>query len=194
MIEEYIKQHPNNGKVIIYTEAYLQMRHTLMEQIATIENATKGTLLSNDADINQRLLPSLKRSLKGLQKRFERGNCRVDARICAQYLLDMEREMITKPQQWCKHYKGTTESNDNDVATIEYYERVWVERWNTRENENYTIDMIAEFVCYGLLWFSDHDNTPISLKALLFNRYCHWNQSDVDGFKQWYNRVYLQKI
>ena len=71
-IAEYIKQHPNTGKVIVYTEAYLQMRHTLMEQIATIENNIKDTLLSNDVDIRQKLLPSLKRTLRGLDKRLDR--------------------------------------------------------------------------------------------------------------------------
>ena len=63
-IAEYIKQHPNSGKVIVYTETYLQMRYTLMEQIATIEYNIKDTLLNNDADIRQKLLPSLKRTLK----------------------------------------------------------------------------------------------------------------------------------
>lgn len=45
-IAKYIKQHPKTGKVIVYTEAYLQMRYTLMEQIATIENNIKDTLLN----------------------------------------------------------------------------------------------------------------------------------------------------
>lgn len=60
MIHEYIKQHPNMGKMIVYTEAYLQMRYTLMEQVATIENSINGTILNNDGDIRRKLLPSLK--------------------------------------------------------------------------------------------------------------------------------------
>ena len=44
-----------------------------MEQIATIENTIKGTLLSKDRDIRQKLLPSLKRTLKGLDRRFLRA-------------------------------------------------------------------------------------------------------------------------
>ena len=90
MIHEYIKQHPNNGKVIVYTEAYLQMRHTLMEQIATIENSIKGTVLSNDVGIRRKLLPSLKRTLKGLDRRFLCAGGFQDPVYCARLILDFE--------------------------------------------------------------------------------------------------------
>ena len=102
-IAEYIKQHPNTGKVIVYTEAYLQMRHTLIEQIATIENNIKDTLLSNDVDIRQKLLPSLKRTLRGLDKRFLRAGGMQDPVYCARLIAEFEREQIKEPLQYCRY-------------------------------------------------------------------------------------------
>ena len=105
-IPGYIKQHPNTGKVIVYTEAYLQMRHTLIEQIATIENNIKDTLLSNDVDIRQKLLPSLKRTLRGLDKRFLRAGGMQDPVYCARLIAEFEREQIKEPLQYCRYYTG----------------------------------------------------------------------------------------
>ena len=37
------------------------------------------------------------------------------------------------------------------------------------------------------------DGVPISIKALLWNRYMHWggNPNDLYGFRGWYKREYL---
>jgi len=51
MIRELIKQDPNIGKVFIYTEAYVQMSLTVIEQINFIEKATKHTLLAGDPNV-----------------------------------------------------------------------------------------------------------------------------------------------
>ena len=100
-IAEYLKQNPNTmGKAIIYTEAYLQMRYTLMKQIANIENSIDGTLLSSDAEIKQKLLPSLKRTLKGLNRRF----LRADPIHCASQIVKFEREQIKDPLRHCLYY------------------------------------------------------------------------------------------
>lgn len=190
MIAEYIQQHPNNGKVIVYTEAYLQMRLTLMQQIATIENAIQGTLLSNDVDIKQRLLPSLKRQLKGLQNQFEKKWSRVNVESCAHFILDGERELITEPLLCCRYYDGKAIAEDENALYAEY-EMFWTEwRQPNSDSYSYMADIIVEYLYYGLMWFADHDKAPLSLKALLFNRYCHWNYGGVDGFKNWYNNTY----
>jgi effector-binding domain-containing protein len=126
MIKEYIKKHPNNGKQIIYTEAYLEMRRVLMEQISYIEDNTKGTMLSNDTDIHESLLPGLKRSLNGLRERFEEGGMTIDVKCCAQYILDMEREQITDPLKCCRYYNGQ-DLPDNKDALFAGYEKRWME-------------------------------------------------------------------
>lgn len=190
-IAEYIKQHPNTGKVIVYTEAYLQMRHTLIEQISTIENNIKDTLLSNDVDIRQKLLPSLKRTLRGLDKRFLRAGGMQDPVYCARLIAEFEREQIKEPLQYCRYYTGNDNKAESEQIGVLYdYERIWVQFILKGGDEPNFVRMIAEYMYYGLLWFNEHDKAPISLKALFFNRYCHWNYGGADEFKYWYNNTY----
>ena len=196
MIKEYIKKQPNNGKLIIYTEAYLQMRRCIMEQISSIENAKEGTLLSNDEDVRKRLLPGLKRMLKGLQKRFEKGGMNIDVKCCAQYILDMEQEQITDPLKCCRYYTHQDLSDNNDALFADYEKR-WIE-WNSLSSEkrdhNYMVELVSDYMCYGLLRFDEYDKAPISLKALLFNRFCHWDYvSSPDAFKEWFHCYYCKK-
>lgn len=184
MFEKYVQQHPNNAKVIVFTEAYLQMRLALMKQVFSIENMTKDSILSGDADIKKQLLPKLKRALKGLEDRFKKAGYSGDVALCAQYIMDMEKEYITTPAQRCKYYNG----NNDDTSILASYEQVWLKNC---EDEG-SLNNIIEYIYYGLMRFAEDDNTPISLKAMLFNRYCHWVRADVDGFKQWYNEFYVR--
>ena len=196
MLEEYIKKHPNNGKQIIYTEAYLEIRRVLMERIWTIENATKGTLLSNEADIHERLLPDLKRSLDGLQKRFEEGGMTIDVKCCAQYILDMEREQIMDPLKCCRYFNGQVLPDNNDAIFADYEKR-WLE-WRVSSQDQdyeYMVEVISEYMCYGLLRFNEFDKAPVSLKALLYNRFCHWDySSNPDLFKEWFHNYYCKGL
>lgn len=186
-ITDYIKQHPNMGKVIVYTEAYLQMRHTLMEQIATIENNIKDTLLSNDADIRRKLLPSLKRTLRGLDRRFLRAGGMQDPVYCARLIAEFEREQIKEPLQYCRYYTGNDNKAESEQIGVLYdYERIWVQFILKGGDERDFVRMIAEYMCYGLAHFPEYGNTPISLMAILFNRFSHWEQADTESFKQWY--------
>ena len=50
--------------------------------------------------------------------------------------------------------------------------------------------MLEYYIRAGLSTFQMFDNTPITLKALLFNRYSHWTMGDIDGFKEWYLTAY----
>ena len=183
MFEKYFQEHPNNAKVIVFTEAYFQMRFALMKQIFSIEDMTKGNILSTDIDIKKHLLPKLKRTLKGLKGRFEKAGNSVDAILCAQYIVDMESEYIANPVQLCKYYNRS----NSDTSLFASYEHIWLEK-SKNDNLNYVI----EYIHNGLMRFAEYDNTPISLKALLFNRYGHWVGGDVDGFKQWYNEFYIR--
>lgn len=196
MIHEYIKQHPNNGKQIILTDYFYQRCNYLLHQIATIENATKDTLLSGDWDIKKRVLPNLKRSLKRLKNSFEKGGLRIDTKCCAQYILDMESEQITDPLQCCRYYNGQQIADDENAVFAEYEMR-WMEwRCSTREDDySLLLSSVADYISSGLMMFDEYDNTPISLKALLFNRWCHWGggwSGDNNGFKKWYYNNYCK--
>lgn len=105
--------------------------------------------------------------------------------------------MIEDPLQCCRYYNGEKENpfedKDQNNAMLWFYERCWMEQRNLAlDNDNYRFlfDMVKEYMYYGLMMFADHDKAPVTLKSLLFNRYCHWNYADVDEFKYWYNNTY----
>lgn len=193
MIHEYIKQHPNNGKQIILTDYYYQRRNNIIQQIATIENATKDTLLSGDWDIKKRLLPNLKRSLKRLQNHYGKGEMGINAKCCAQYILDMESEEILDPLQYCRYYDGQTDTQGENVHYLAGYEKGWCEFQRTKNHYGFYVDIITVYICDGLMMFADFDKAPISLKALLYSRYCNWDYGGADEFKYWYSNTYSKE-
>lgn len=101
--------------------------------------------------------------------------------------------------QFCRYYKGEEENpyKDGDKAYLWDYERVWVkETLASYKNEDVSFfsPMLDEYLACGLREFEQMDDTPVTLKALLFNRYCHWNGLPMvdcaKSFKRWYNEFY----
>jgi len=87
---------------------------------------------------------------------------------------------------FCRYYKGEErnpyEGTQNEIYwRCEYY---WVAlTMNSADFSN----MIHAYLQAGLMDFGLNDGTSDTLKALLFNRYCQYNEmADVDGFKKWY--------
>lgn len=92
----------------------------------------------------------------------------------------------------CKFYKGGDanpyEGKDQDKSMFWCYEMFWCGM-----SEQESTEQVREYAAYGLSDFNKDDGTPISLKALLFNRYCHWcggYGNDAEGFKAWYIKTY----
>lgn len=99
----------------------------------------------------------------------------------------------------CENYKGEPEKpNDSDVGHYWHYEKMWVELTlrAIEKGEPYkAFDKdVMEYVNHGLRDFDNMDNTPVTLKALLFNRYCHWTCGSVEEFKQWYHEDYKVQV
>lgn len=163
----------------------MQQRLALIQHIAAIKDITNDTLLSDDVDIKRRLLSSLKRQLNGLERRFERMHCGVDVKMCAQYFLGKEMH-IADPLQCCRYYDGA----DTPNALLAEYEMRWMQKRNDENQHEYMLDMMSEYMYHGLMMFADYDKAPMSLKALLFNRFCHWSSGGVDEFKEWYYNTY----
>ena len=44
-------------------------------------------------------------------------------------------------------------------------------------------NMLDEYISAGLSEFEMQDDTPVALKALLYNRFCHWQMADTASFK-----------
>ncbi len=92
-----------------------------------------------------------------------------------------------------RYYKGEDKnpSPTGDNALLWEYEKKWVDLF-LAEDDTLT-EYWNDYYAYGLLDFATDDSTPMSLKALLFNRYCYWNSGiskDGKEFKEWYTQYY----
>lgn len=89
---------------------------------------------------------------------------------------------------FCRYYKGEKENPyDGTKGCLWEYERVWINHY-INEDIDYSYRLMTEYLDAGLSDFNNKDGVPITLKALLFNRYEHWNQCG--GFEEWYNKYY----
>lgn len=101
---------------------------------------------------------------------------------------DMTREELIA---CCRYYTG---GNDDPVDPFRNYERCWVSF--VLNDPIYIAEVTNTYLIYGLEDFSVDDGVPLSLKAVLFNRYTHWSCGyyTIDGFKEWYLKEYLQVL
>lgn len=104
---------------------------------------------------------------------------------------DMEKESKELVKH-CRYYKGESnnpfEGKDSTKAALWLYERTWVMDFN---NDNG--DALRDYNSVGLGDFEMFDDTPLLLKALLFNRYAktaYSLASAVEGFKAFYHKYY----
>ena len=77
---------------------------------------------------------------------------------------------------FCHYYKGEDECpfKDNDKSFLWNYERAWV---YDMVNNTSLAGSIGEYIACGLTDFNDDDGVPLSLKAVLFNRFAKSFQS-----------------
>ncbi|MBO5988655.1 MAG: hypothetical protein J6Q03_04155 [Paludibacteraceae bacterium] len=97
----------------------------------------------------------------------------------------------------CKYYKAEKfnpyESLETHKTMLWEYEKLWVE-WTLAGNigSNPLIGYLHEYINDGMELFEDSDQTPITLKALLYNRFNHWCPGP--GFEHWYKTKYQKKV
>ena len=102
--------------------------------------------------------------------------------------------------QICRYYKGENECpkfNDNNKSMLWGYERTWVDDTLATEKRgrvsDYQNEMLDDYMSVGLTTFNNTDGISITLKALLFNRYCKTQYSmelAVEPFKKFYHKYY----
>lgn len=70
----------------------------------------------------------------------------------------------------CRYYNGqdNCKYDDQNKNMLCFYERCWVMENQNGQNYDY---LLNEYIYAGLKDFESTDNIPITLKALLFNRY-----------------------
>lgn len=111
-----------------------------------------------------------------------------------QYLKEVPNPLL----KHCRYYKGEEINpypNGNEAMFWEYEEK-WL-RFNEIKKE-FLKNAVDEYIEVGLSNFEIKDDTPLSLKALLFNRYCHWLgghgiEEDIKNFKAFYLTEYSCK-
>lgn len=98
----------------------------------------------------------------------------------------------------CLYYKGEDECPFKDENKIWFwrYESWWYEQ--TALSNDAGCERISpfldEYLQAGLSGFEPYDNTPITLKAVLFNRYCKYAERvDIEGFKRFYLDEYKRE-
>mgnify|MGYP004533537575 FL=1 len=79
-----------------------------------------------------------------------------------------------------------------NACTVWNYEKHWVEASLQGHGDS---GCTKEYIDYGNEDFNADDGTPISLKALLWNRYYHWGgwMSDQESFRNWYRKYYVSE-
>lgn len=99
--------------------------------------------------------------------------------------------------QFCRYYKGEAQNpfidKDQNKALLWDYEKAWVEQNFSDNGRESLAEYLSEFSHAGLSLFEMQDDTPASLKALLFNRYAKssFSMSDaVEPFKEFYKKYY----
>lgn len=95
---------------------------------------------------------------------------------------------------FCRYYKGEKENpyESGNKALFWDYERAWIDK-SVDEKDDTFGDMLDEYIAAGLSEFEMRDGIPATLKALLYNRFCHWQMADAASFKKWYHQSYLNQ-
>ena len=109
---------------------------------------------------------------------------------------DMKREDAIK---LCRYYHGEKECKLKEQTDIMFweYERVWVHETLKENDTSFFSEMLSLYLVIGLKDFEKFDDTPITLKALLFDRFCKWRSGapidNVSEFKTFYKQTYKSK-
>lgn len=97
--------------------------------------------------------------------------------------------------QACRYFKGESECPEafkgTNAGLIWFYEKRWFE--SVIEKSEVLNLHLQEYAMVGLTPFEAEDMAPLSLKALLFNRFAKEYNSmagAVEDFKTWYLEVY----
>ncbi len=100
---------------------------------------------------------------------------------------------------FCKYYKGER-SNPNKISAAWYVwqvEKEWVEEMALDDVVNECLsNSLNHYISLGYSDFEKFDDTPITLKAMLFSLLEKWNEGMVtrDGFSAFYTKWKEHKI
>lgn len=85
----------------------------------------------------------------------------------------------------CRYYKGEARMPLGVPSRFWNYEANWVQ--SVVLHPDSLRGLVADYEVAGLKDFSKDDGVPLSLKAVLYNRWQQWVGAwDMPGFKKWY--------
>jgi hypothetical protein len=92
----------------------------------------------------------------------------------------------------CRYYDGTEQEWTGQEGMFAFYECCWVDMHYPDAKE--LREILSDYKLHKLGHFNDGDGVPITLKALLWSRYCHWSgyPNDDENFKVFYREEYLK--
>lgn len=99
----------------------------------------------------------------------------------------------------CRYYRGQeenpyTEDKDLNKGMLWFYEFAWVKSMmqkEEREGNGTLAEYLNEYINAGLRDFRANDTIPITLKALIFNRYMRGSMDgNTEPFIKFFNKYY----
>ena len=109
------------------------------------------------------------------------------ATVCNIYLPKEFYDIIVAP--YLKHcfYYGKNVPEDCGAHIGHQYEGCWV---RFHFDDDYLLNETLFYIREGLGDFCTDDGVPISMKAILYNRFCHWGWCETpDTFRSWYEAI-----
>lgn len=104
------------------------------------------------------------------------------------YLPQKFYDVIVAPYIERCFYYGKNIPEDKGANVGHMYEQCWV-RFHF-DKDNYLLNETLNYIREGLGNFCSEDGVPISMKAILYNRFCHWGWCETpDTFRRWYEGI-----
>ena len=107
----------------------------------------------------------------------------------------MENEKNIK--DFCRYFNNEDsnpyQGKNADKAMFWLCEGFWYAHISKPDENDPLGDMLDEYLRAGLRTYEQYDNVPITLKAVLFNRFCQYNdRMDIKAFKEFYADKYMK--
>ena len=97
-------------------------------------------------------------------------------------------DIIVAPYLAHCFYYGKNVPEDCGAHVGHMYEENWV-RFHF-DDSDYLLNETLFYIKEGLGDFHADDGVPISMKAILYNRFCHWGWAETpDTFRRWYESI-----
>lgn len=108
--------------------------------------------------------------------------------VCNIFLPKEFYDILVAPYLAHCFYYGKNVPEDSGAHVGHMYEENWV--MFHFDDSDYLLNETLFYIKEGLGDFHVNDGVPISMKAILYNRFCHWGWAETpDTFRSWYDSI-----